>query len=234
MATLSEVSTSPLDRAVSGPSRAAIRVRAALVVLIVATWLLGCVLGEVPSNLTALRAGLLGGRVTEVTIAHHDPPGAPIDYVDISWREGWWIAQHVQVASVVRPEEVEPVEFGTIPMPTVDGPVEDRLRELQPGVTIRQAEPQRAWATLFGLRTPLWLLLPVAIGSLAIVSLLISGREPRFATRWAWFWLLCMGPLTPIVSILFLLQGMTARPEDGRRLTGGWAFLILVFAPKPF
>ena len=76
--------------------------------------------------------------------------------------------------------------------------------------------------------------LPIAIGSLAIVGLLVSGREPRFATRWAWFWLLCMGPLTPIMSILFLLQGMTARPEDRRRLTGGWAFLILMFAPKPF
>lgn len=66
------------------------------------------------------------------------------------------------------------------------------------------------------------------LASLATLILLIAGPQPRWATKWAWFWLLGVGPM----SVVFLLaepvpvwqQGPAyARPQ---RLTGGWAFLL--------
>jgi len=70
-----------------------------------------------------------------------------------------------------------------------------------------------------------------ALVSLAILVLLIIGPQPRWATKWAWFWLLGLGPM----SVVFLLaepvpvwQSSPAylRPS---RLTGGWAFLLMIF-----
>lgn len=73
----------------------------------------------------------------------------------------------------------------------------------------------------------------IAVG-LAIVAtlfVLINGPEPRWATRWAWFWLI-MSPALVVTLPLFLIGSGPQRPWDtptepiGRRLTGGWAFLI--------
>lgn len=66
---------------------------------------------------------------------------------------------------------------------------------------------------------------------LATLILLIGGPQPRLATKWAWFWLLGIGPL----SLAFLLlepvpvwqrEALPAR----NRLTGGWGFVIALVA----
>ncbi|MDO8106049.1 hypothetical protein Q6348_02430 [Isoptericola sp. b441] len=86
-----------------------------------------------------------------------------------------------------------------------------------------------------GLHTPAQLLPGVTlhwsgVASLATLILLIVGPQPRWATKWAWFWLLGVGPM----SVVFLLAEPVpvwqtspayARPQ---RLTGGWAFLLAI------
>lgn len=62
------------------------------------------------------------------------------------------------------------------------------------------------------------------------LGMLISGPDPWRATRWAWFWVLS----SPVGVAAFLLLSGPTRPipapkAGGRRLTGGWAFLLNVF-----
>lgn len=65
---------------------------------------------------------------------------------------------------------------------------------------------------------------------LAAIVLLVVGPQPRWATRWAWFWLLGAAPM----AVVFLLvepvpvwqtQALAGRPW---RLTGGRAFLLML------
>lgn len=70
-----------------------------------------------------------------------------------------------------------------------------------------------------------------AIGLVWIAALfvLIAGRQPRLATKWAWFWL---GWAVPVAFLVFLVLEpvpawrRTAASPRARRLTGGWAFLL--------
>lgn len=77
--------------------------------------------------------------------------------------------------------------------------------------------------------SPTWQLV-LALGTLVgVVALVLGGPEPRFATRWAWFWL-CLHAW-PVALAHLLLEPTPAwdrRPVVGppRRLTGGWAFLL--------
>lgn len=67
------------------------------------------------------------------------------------------------------------------------------------------------------------------IAGLATFILLVSGPQPRLATKWAWFWLMGIGPLGMAFLLLepvpvWLRDALPAR----QRLTGGWAFLITI------
>ena len=78
----------------------------------------------------------------------------------------------------------------------------------------------------------------VAIGAsatvIATLFVLINGPQPRWATRWAWFWLI-MNPALVVTVPLFLIGSGPLRPTDGpvapigKRLTGGWAFFLAFF-----
>ncbi|MFC7494663.1 MULTISPECIES: hypothetical protein [unclassified Nocardioides] len=88
---------------------------------------------------------------------------------------------------------------------------------------------QDPYGTIAGWVVPTWaplLLIVVQLGAMWVVKF---GAEPRLATRWAWFWLVWMLP--PVGALAFLvLGGSTVRwlPRSAYRLTGGWAFLLLV------
>lgn len=80
---------------------------------------------------------------------------------------------------------------------------------------------------LFGWQTPNPLALTALLLLLVGFGVLVSGPAPWRATRWAWFWLL----LPPVGGIAFLLlsgptPGVPGPRPPGRRLTGGWAFLL--------
>ena len=77
----------------------------------------------------------------------------------------------------------------------------------------------------------------LALGVLvALTASIISGPEPRLATRWAWFWLVAY--VWPAAVVYLLLEPTAAwRREPAtaprRRLTGGWAFLIGALVGTP-
>lgn len=69
------------------------------------------------------------------------------------------------------------------------------------------------------------------LAGLATLVLLVGGPQPRLATKWAWFWLLGVGPLGVAFLLLepvpvWLRDALPART----RLTGGWAFLLMIAA----
>ena len=77
---------------------------------------------------------------------------------------------------------------------------------------------------------PRWANVLAIVTVLASFGLLVAGPKPRLATRWAWFWLFCVAP--PLSTLAFLLLGGSVvagqREHRGRRLTGGWAFLLSI------
>lgn len=107
------------------------------------------------------------------------------------------------------------------------------LRTTNPDLRVERAVGEsELYSEVLGYRLPAWVgwaLVAIGIGSL---SMLISGREPWRATRWAWFWIM----LSPIGLLIYLvLSGPTplipAPRKPARRLTGGWAFLLSLLLP---
>jgi hypothetical protein len=69
------------------------------------------------------------------------------------------------------------------------------------------------------------------LASLVTLILLIVGPQPRWATKWAWFWLLGTGPMSAVFLLVEPVPVWQSEPAFARpsRLTGGWAFLIALF-----
>jgi len=68
------------------------------------------------------------------------------------------------------------------------------------------------------------------VATLAALVLLAAGPQPRLATRWAWFWL---SGLYPLVLLFVLLEPVplwrgASSTAPARRLTAGWAFLVVL------
>jgi|GEM_PF-2437058 len=73
------------------------------------------------------------------------------------------------------------------------------------------------------------------LATVGTLLLLAGGDQPRFATKWAWFWL---GAVTPLWIVFLLLEPLPLwatrpQPAPARPLTGGWAFLLVVALAKP-
>lgn len=67
----------------------------------------------------------------------------------------------------------------------------------------------------------------------AALAWLVLGPQPRLATRWAWFWLAGGVPLRWLAFVVLEPVPLWRRAPllaPGRRLTGGWAFLLSVTA----
>ena len=182
--------------------------------------------GEKQSDLNQLSASISEGSVTHVEIV-----GAPRDSwrgrttVTLRWR-GRWLDRFAEVQVTGRPTPGtfddgsqiygDPATyFESVAFP----------RELD--ITYVDRPRHQEW---WGWRAPGW------VGWLAVgtwfgtVLLAGNGPEPWRATKWAWTWLTLWGG--PLGCLGFFLLGGPlglGRPKDlGRRLTGGWAFLIAV------
>ena len=70
------------------------------------------------------------------------------------------------------------------------------------------------------------------LAGLATLVLLIAGPQPRWATKWAWFWLLGLGPMAAVFLLVEPVPVWQSAPAYARpsRLTGGWAFLLAIFS----
>ena len=180
--------------------------------------------GDKRSDLNQLSASISDGSVTRVELV-----SAPRD----SWRGRTTLTLQWRGSWLDRFAEVE-VDGRRTP-----GTFDDGSRIVGDPVTYLRAiafpqeldiayvdRPSRQeWR---GWRAPHW------VGWLGVatwfgtVLLAGNGPEPWRATKWAWTWLtLWGGPLGCLA--FFLLGGPLGlwRPKDlGRRLTGGWAFLI--------
>lgn len=67
------------------------------------------------------------------------------------------------------------------------------------------------------------------LAGIATLVLLVGGPQPRLATKWAWFWLMGLGPL-PLAFLLLEPVPVWLREAQPvrQRLTGGWALLIAI------
>ena len=196
--------------------------------LVVTTALL--LVGERSGDADDLRAQIAAGEVDEVRARGEiGPGGTGSSLVELRWSDSWTnrVTQVVQLrGDARRGSQGDPEVTGRF-----RGDLADYLTESGGTVTVH-SEPHRggaqtetplgwelngAWAVAFGL---VWL---------ATFAHLVLGPTPRFATRWAWFWLLALVPVGPIA---YLVVGGGLAParlrSDRIRLRGGWAFILSV------
>lgn len=73
------------------------------------------------------------------------------------------------------------------------------------------------------------------LATLVCLGLLIFGPQPRWATKWAWFWLtLAVGPLWLVFVLFEPVPLWIKQPLPVvKRFTGGWSFLLSIFVLGP-
>ncbi|GAA3593187.1 hypothetical protein GCM10022223_05060 [Kineosporia mesophila] len=195
---------------------------AAWIVLVVFTVLLG----EREGRFGDLEKDLAAGKVTEVSVSG-EMPGEQQSEQTVHWRDG--LFRRTDVIMTYSGGE-RPGFHGTI----VQAPnAVTYLQQQYPGVTVRSVGERQATSDFYGFGN-----MSPALGILyAVVYFgtllrIIAGPQPWRATRWAWFWVWCF--LAPVAPPLFLtLAGPTplvpAPKNLNRRLTGGWALLLVAF-----
>jgi hypothetical protein len=201
------------------------RVRHVLL-LVVLTLLTAIVLtGERPATWAELRERVRAGEVEQVTVSGELLAGS-IGYstVEVTWRDGLfhdyvWVRQ-------VRGHNIGQVPTG---LPRLHTAPSVRLQELAPGLSVVRGPERFGGDEFLGWRVASALQVGLLLTWFLTVLLLVAAPRTWRATPFAWFWLL----LTPVgVPAFLLLAGPTPglpEPRDSaRRLTGGWAFLLLL------
>lgn len=218
------------------------RVRFALLAGLAFIAVAAVVLGTRSASYFDLTKAISDGRVRDVIIAHELGPGwSGSSNVLIQWSDG-----NRQRYTEVRQERHEPGAPGqmwTSEIPglvTIQGSVSDDLRQYtaEPLIITPAPDQASAWSDFLGWRAPVWVGFASLFLVLGALAVLVAGPQPRWATRWAWFWGM-VSPLAPIVIPAFLLIGVPKTGEIERlytkagRLTGGWAFILfcIVLAP---
>jgi hypothetical protein len=147
--------------------------------------------------------------------------------VTVQWRHGpfRYQAEVIQVRGGQRVLD-EALSSDEDPVVVHEAP-SARLAALQPGLRVQHDVVRQSDGSMLRWRVPNPIGIVAFVLHLAGLGLLVTGPQPWRATRWAWFWLL----VPPVGSIAFLLlsgptAGMPAPKSPGRRLSGGWAFLL--------
>lgn len=199
----------------------------ALVVLWLGLWAATLLLGTRESTYADLRARVAAGEVDRVAVAGEGlPPGAE-GYVhrELRWRDG--LALHTAgVIEASSPREAEQARRSGSTAVAV-GRVEDDLRRHDQGLGLTTAERSSSSFTVLGTSVPDW----VALGwlGLLVTTFFVAGGGPTWrATPWGWGWFVLLVP--PYGALAFLLlggpTGLFPPRAPGKRLTGGWAFLL--------
>ncbi|MEP7091974.1 MAG: hypothetical protein ABI776_17870 [Nocardioidaceae bacterium] len=201
--------------------------------LLVLGWLLVAVvvpvLGERSTSWSHLKTQVTSGEVASVRVSGALPEHSRgYGVAQVHWRKGLW--RYVARVEQVRgrgesgwsraDDDVSAV---------VHGDPAARLSELRADLRVVRDPGYGSDSSLLGWRVPSWL--GLVGGALFVVSfvVLLVGPPPWRATRWAWFWLL----MPPVGSIVFLLASgptplLPVPKRPTRRLTGGWAFLLMI------
>lgn len=171
---------------------------------------LGAVLlvGERPASYDDLRTALEDGSISTVRVEGGLPQGSDGEAgAAVHWRDGL-------IGRVAAVRE------------TTSHRLDGRLTAIDPDVRVTRTD-RRNHGDIEDWRVPAWcddLNTLVAIGALV---LLVSGPQPRVATRWGWLWLMWLALPLGLVAFLVLSGRLSSRSHsEGRRLTGGWAFLL--------
>ncbi|MBA8802106.1 hypothetical protein FB382_000397 [Nocardioides ginsengisegetis] len=204
-------------------------------VLLAVGWtVVACVtlaLGERESSIDHLAAAIADGHVHEVTVAGGLRPGSTgFATQQVRWRSGFvpYVAEVVQ-------RSPGDAAGGDLPsgVPVVRQDIGERLAQRSPDVEVTRVPVRYAGSTLGKWWVPDW----VAISGFALVALtlvlLARGPEPRWATRWGWFWTMALAPPFGVPAYLVLGRPRDPVPEGpDRRVTGFPALMLaLVFLP---
>lgn len=204
----------------------------ALGVILVGTWLTA----TRPASLDDLERALGAGQVTEVHLVDELPPAATGNGpVDIEW-DGGLLDRYTTVwQESPGVESQQPAS----PYPVVGLDLREELTAVTPtGELVITSEFVRSGShgVLFGWRVATWVALVAVVWIAAVLITMITAPEPRRATRWAWFWL--MLGVGPFALVLYPLIGLPKACQSvhatGRRLSGGWAFLVMVLLAPAF
>jgi hypothetical protein len=196
-----------------------------LLLLVTLVLVVGVVLtGERAATWDELRGRVAAGEVTRVVVRGELPAGGTgFSTVEIAWREGSF-RRYAEVLHV-RGDATH----ARADLPRTRVTPSSRLQEIAPDLMVVRHPWARNGGEVLGWRiTPALQVGLVLVWFLAMLLLVAAPRTWR-ATPLAWFWLL----LTPVgVPAFLLLAGPTPGlpgPRDPlRRLTGGWAFVVLV------
>ncbi len=198
--------------------------------LLAVVWLVlllsALVLHERSTSLSRLYDDVRSGQVDDVQVvgglsAFGEQRGTGFAVLEAHWSVG-----HRRY--VVEVTEVAGQPDSTVPGVRTDDDVAAVLQRLDPTLQVQRQAYRSGWsATLYGTRLPGYVVPVLVAAGLATLLVLMNAPEPWRATRWAWFWLL---PVPGGVLAFLLLSGPTplvpAPADPGRRLTGGWAFLL--------
>lgn len=222
-----------------GVSTGAGRLRLILLAALLLLAVTALLTGSRPATYGELQGGLVEGGVTEVGIVGAiGPSGEGETTVQLTWHDGL-TRRYAVVQQVVGPQEGQSWSSSSDATEVVHGDVEAELRSLVPSggeLTVTSSDYAAGWGgEIYGWQVANWVALAGMFLHLAIIVTLVSGAEPRRATRWAWFWLLWAGPLA-VVAYVALGMPRTGAPThpEGSRLTGGWALLLSLVLPKPW
>ena len=188
--------------------------------------------GSRTASLAELQGALEAGRVEQVSVIGALPPGATGSRTaHIVWQDG----------PITRVTTVRHLSDGSQGPPHERSDLDHVLGDLrhQLGVwdkqsslsVVTETEGPMDRAPMAGWYLPVWMGQVSPWLWVVAVLLLATGPEPRWATRWAWFWAF-IGPLVVVALPLFALgsvplPGRPAPRRPGHRLTGGWAFLLV-------
>ncbi|MCF6377937.1 hypothetical protein L2K70_09995 [Nocardioides KLBMP 9356] len=192
-------------------------------------------LGEKEAALHDLESAIAEGEVTQVEIVGYPTVGdwRGTALVTLRWR-GDVLHRYALVKVDKRRNAGSRITAHGDPA-VVLGDLEDYLTAISPGyartdppaleLTYADHLEYQEWNGWRAPDVPAVLGLATWFGTVLLAG---AGPQPWRATSWAWIWLILFGG--PLGSLAFLLLGGPLglwRPKDlGRRLTGGWAFLI--------
>ena len=182
--------------------------------------------------MSALLAAVDAGQISEVQVFGALPPGATGSGIEvIRWRQNG-LARYAE-ARYTSPGFSQ--DAGTLSQPTETSTVNAATVLHRHSAQVRvqvQMSPAMTGSTsaIWLWRVPLWLGGLGAAGVLFSLMLLTGGPEPWRMTRWAWAWAILLAP--PVGTLAFaLLSGpmppVPAPRKYARRLTGGWAFILV-------
>jgi hypothetical protein len=204
--------------------------RLGLVVGCVAYAVLVCVVGLRQQTYADLREAVRAGEVDEVRVTPGlDPGSRGSATVRVTWDAGLLhgTTQVVETTSVRRATRTLARGDVTAVLP---GTVAERLRRLDPDLRIHEEPWPSSTTESAGFVLPGWM---VWFNMGLLVAVLLSVRRSPWswgATRWAWLWLVASGPIGLAAYLVLAgpLPGRRRPRPDAWRMTGGWAFLLVI------